>query len=238
MDLSNQKIVIIGGSSGIGLASAKAIVAAGGNVVIASRSEAKLNAAQAEIGERVVTHSVDITNEQEVQKLFSTVGSFDGLVITISVEAMGAFLELDSKVARQIFENKFWGHYYAAKYGAAQLKPSGSITFFSGYASQKPVPNLSIMAAVNGALEALARSLAVELSPIRVNVVSPGLVDTPIYQGMPTEQRQNYFNYVANSLPVKRIAQPEDIAETVLYLIKNKFTTGAVVDVDGGARLV
>ncbi|QIR39322.1 SDR family oxidoreductase [Tolypothrix sp. PCC 7910] len=238
MDLSNQKIVIIGGSSGIGLASAKAIVAAGGNVVIASRSEAKLNAAQAEIGERVTTFGLDITNEQEVQTLFATVGSFDALVITISVGFMGAFMELDSKVARQIFENKFWGHYYAAKYGAPQLKPSGAIVFFSGYASQKPVPNLSIMASVNGALEALARSLAVELSPIRVNVVSPGLVDTPIYQEMPAEQRQNYFNYVANSLPVKRIAQPEDIAETVLYLIKNKFTTGAVVDVDGGARLV
>ncbi|MDZ7958779.1 MAG: SDR family oxidoreductase [Aulosira sp. DedQUE10] len=238
MDLSNHKIVIIGGSSGIGLATAKAIVTAGGNVVIASRSESKLNAAKADIGERVATYSLDITNEQEVQKFFATVGSFDALVITISVGFMGAFLELESTLSRQIFDNKFWGQYYAAKYGAAQLTPSGSITFFSGYAAQKPVPNLSAMAAANGAVEALARSLAVELSPIRVNVVSPGLVDTPIYEGMPAEQRQNYFNYVANSLPVKRIGQPEDIAETVLYLIKNKFTTGAVFDVDGGARLV
>ncbi|NET74184.1 MAG: SDR family oxidoreductase [Sphaerospermopsis sp. SIO1G2] len=238
MDLSNQKIVIIGGSSGMGLATAKAVVKSGGNVIIASRSSAKLQAAEEEIGERVSTYSLDITKETEVQQLFTTIGTFDALVTTAAEGSMGAFLELEITQARQLLKSKFWGQYYAAKYGAAKLNPSGSITFFSGYAAQKPVANLSAMAAANGAIEALARSLAVELSPIRVNVVSPGLVATPVYAGMPAEQRQNYFNYVANSLPTKQIGTPEDIAETVLYLINNKFTTGSVIDVDGGARLV
>jgi len=236
--LENKKVVIIGGSSGIGLATAKAVVAAGGNVIIASRSESKLNKAKAEIGVGVEAYSLDVASEERVKSFFEKVGNFDALVITAVAAVMGPFLEIESDLARQAFEIKFWGEYYAAKHGAVKLNTGGSITFFSGVASQKPVANLSALAAANGAVEALARSLAVELKPIRVNVVSPGLVATPAYDGMPEAQRQDYFDSVAASLPVKRVAQPEDIAQAVLYLIQNKYTTGTVIDVNGGAFLV
>lgn len=238
LNLENKKVVILGGSAGVGLAVAKAVAASGGKAAITGRSESKLNQAKAEIGGEVETYSMDVTDEKSVKNLFENIEPFDALVVTASQTISGPFLELDTAQARQVMENKFWGQYYAAKYGAGKLKEGGSITLFSGSIVEKPIANLSAFAAANGAVEALARSLAVELGPIRVNVISPGLIASSAYDGMPAEQRENYFNSVANALPVKRIAQPEDIAETVLYLIQNKFTTGAVINVDGGVRLI
>ncbi|HIK08989.1 MAG TPA: SDR family oxidoreductase [Oscillatoriaceae cyanobacterium M33_DOE_052] len=234
-----QKVVIIGGSSGMGLAIAKAAVAKGKKVIIASRSAAKLNKAKAEIGGDVESELVDITLEVSVKELFAKIGNYDALLLTPSVGVNGPFMEVDIPTARQAFENKFWGSYYAAKYGAAGLdKTNGSITFFSGSVVEKPSPGLSLLAAINGGLEALAKSLAVELAPIRVNVVSPGLVVTPLYSGIPEAYRQNYFDSVAMELPLKRVGQPEDIAELALFLIENKYMTGAVINIDGGVRLV
>lgn len=237
MDIAKQKVVVIGGSSGIGLAVAQAVVAAGGQVAIAGRSSDKLKAAQSQIGEQVATYQLDIADEASVKSFFLEIGAFDALVVTAFLGITGSFLELETAQARQVFESKFWGQYYAAKYAAAQINVAGSITLFSGSAAHKPIANLSALAAANGAVEALARSLAVELSPIRVNVVSPGLVATPAYDGMSAEYRKDYFEQVANALPAKRIGQPEDIAQTVLYLMQNKFTTGSVVNINGGTFL-
>ena len=237
MKLANKKIAVIGGSSGIGLASAKALVAEGAEVIIASRSPSKLAQAKAEIGGNVSTYPLDVTHEAAVKNFFDELGDFDALVFTAAGGVMGAIREIDSQTAHEVFESKFWGKYYAAKHAAAKLRSGGSITFFSGVASQKPVENLSVMAAINGAVESLARSLAIELSPIRVNVVSPGLVVTPVYDGIPSEYREKYFESVAATLPVKRVGQPEDIADTVLYLIQNQYTTGTVIYIDGGARI-
>lgn len=236
--LENKKIVVLGGSSGMGLAVAKAVAAEGAKLVVASRSESKLEQAKAEIGGEIEAYQLDISSEESVKNFFEKVGNFDGLVITAFMALSGAFLDVEPAKARQVFENKFWGSYYAAKYGAAKLNKNGSIVFFSGSAAEKPIAGISAIAAANGAIESLARSLAVELGTIRVNVVSPGLVETPTYSGMPEEQRQNYFNSVANALPVKRIGQSADIAEAVLYLLKNGFTTGATINIDGGVRLI
>lgn len=236
--LENKKIVVIGGSSGMGLAVAKAVAAEGAKLIVASRSESKLDRAKAEIGGQTEAYQLDISSEEAVKNFFDKVGDFDALVITAFMALSGAFMEVEPAKARQVFENKFWGSYYTAKYGAAKLNKNGSIVFFSGSAAEKPIAGISAIAAANGAIESLARSLAVELGTIRVNVVSPGLVATPTYSGMPEEQRKNYFNSVANALPVKRIGQPEDIAQAVLYLLKNGFTTGATINIDGGVRLI
>ncbi len=238
MSLKDKKVVIIGGSSGMGLASAKAAAEAGAYVLIAGRSQEKLRRALDEIEGEADARPLDVTREEEVKEFFAHIGAFDHLVTTAATGAVGPFLEMETESVRGVFESKFWGQYWAARYGAAGIIPGGSITMFAGVASEKPLPGLVAYAAVNGAVEGLCRTLAVELAPLRVNVVSPGIVRTPVYAGMPGEEREALFEAVGSKLPVKRVGRAEDVAKTVLYLMQNGFTTGTVIQVDGGHRLV
>lgn len=144
--------------------------------------------------------------------------------------------ELDTADAQKSMASKFWGSYLLTKY--AQIADRGSIVLFSGIFSRRPSPGYGVLAAINAAVEAFGRALALELAPVRVNVVSPGLVDTPVYAGMPQQQREAFWQSTADKLPVKGIGQPEDIAATVLYLLENSYTTETVIDVDGGSLLV
>lgn len=165
-------------------------------------------------------HTVD---ESSVKGLFDRIGQFDHLVTPGSEAAIGPFLELDIMAARAAFDSKFWDQYHAARYGAPKIRSGGSITFFAGIRSQRPVPGISVIAAINSAIEGLGRALAVELAPIRVNTVSPGIVDTPVYSGMAREKKEAFFSEVAASVPARRIGGAEDIAETVLYLMSNGY---------------
>jgi NAD(P)-dependent dehydrogenase (short-subunit alcohol dehydrogenase family) len=237
MKFQGKKVVVIGGSSGIGLATAKAVALEGAHVVIASRSEEKLGKAKGEIKGQVESIPVNTLEEASVKNLFDRVGEFDHLATPGSEAVRGPFLELDLRAAKTGFDSKFWGQYLAAQYGAPQIHRGGSITLFSGAFSQRPSPGSSTLTAINSAVEGLGRALAVELSPTRVNVVSPGLVDTPIYGGMPEEKRKAMFSAVAAANLVKRIGRPEDIAETVLYLMGNGYMTGATIYVEGGILL-
>lgn len=232
--LQNQKVVIIGGSSGIGLETAKQAVAQGAQVIIASRSEDKLQKAKAELGPNAASYALDTTQERQVQSFFETIGPFDHLVVSAAETSGGPFLEMETAKARQLFENKFWGQYYAAKYGAPHIAPKGSITLFSGVVAYKAMAGSSLLGAVNAAVSNLGQTLALELAPIRVNIVSPGIIDTPSRSKMPEEARNNFYAAVANKLPVKRVGKAEDVAKGVLYLIQNSFVTGTVLHVEGG----
>lgn len=238
MSLKEKKVVIIGGSSGIGLASAKAAAKAGAYVLIAGRSQGKLHKALMEIEGEAEARPIDVTQEGEVEKFFVEIGGIDHLVTTAASGAVGPFLEMESAAFRAVFESKFWGQYYAARFGAPCIRSGGSITLFAGVASEKPMPGLAAYAAVNGAIEGLCRTLAVELAPVRVNAVSPGIVMTPAYGAMPEKERHAMFDALAGKLPVRRAGRPEDIAQTVLYLMRNGYATGTVATVDGGHRLV
>jgi NAD(P)-dependent dehydrogenase (short-subunit alcohol dehydrogenase family) len=238
MSLKDKRVVIIGGSSGMGLASAKAAAAAGAYVLIAGRSREKLRKALDEIEGEADAHALDVTREGDVKDFFARLGAIDHLVTTAATGATGAFLEIETANVRAVFESKFWGQYFAARYGATTLCQGGSITMFAGVASEKPLPGLVAYAAVNGAVEGLCRTLAVELAPLRVNVISPGIVMTPAYTDMPGEQREALFAALGAKLPVGRVGRPEDVAKTVLYLMQNGYTTGTVIQIDGGHRLV
>jgi len=238
MSLKEKKVVIIGGSSGMGLASAKAAAAEGAYVLIAGRSQERLKNALDEIEGEADAHTLDVTREEEVREFFTALGTFDHLVTTAATGAVGPFMEIESAAVRGVFESKFWGQYYAARYGASGIRAGGSITMFAGVASVKPLPGLVAYSAVNGAVEGLCRALAVELAPVRVNVVSPGIVATPVYAAMPERERDSMFQALADKLPAKRVGRPEDIARTVLYLMQNGYATGTVNYVDGGHRLV
>lgn len=235
LSLKDQKVVVIGGSSGMGLATARAAVNAGANVVIASRSAQKLDAAKADIGKNVEAQPLDLTQEDSIREFFQKIGSIAHLVIPGSSVKTGSLRELSLADAMSSMNSKFWGPYLAAKH--AQLNPNGSIIFFSGILSRKPSPGMAVVAAINAAIEALGRTLALELAPVRVNVISPGLVMTSAYEGMPDAQREAMFQRTAQQLPVKRVGMPEDIADIALQLMTNRYITGTVIDIDGGGLL-
>lgn len=235
MGLNKKKIIVIGGSSGMGLAAAKNLAEADASVVIASRSAEKLESARRAIGNSVETAVLDVRDEKSVGAFFRAQGAFDHLVISAADAVLGPFLELELRAVQEFFDSKFWGAYRAARFAAPHLAKDGSITFFSGAASQRGTPGLAAGSAINAAIEALGRSLAVELAPIRVNTIAPGLIETPVWHDiMPEEQKQAFFKEAAAKLPLKRIGTVEEIAHTVRYLIENTYTTGSVLFPDGG----
>jgi NAD(P)-dependent dehydrogenase (short-subunit alcohol dehydrogenase family) len=197
-------------------------------------SKNKLQNAKEQLGASATAFILDTTQEQQVQSFFEKVGQFDHLVVSAAETSGGSFLHTNTAQARQLFENKFWGQYYAAKYGAPKILPHGSITLFSGVVAYKSMVGSSILGAVNAAVSNLGQTLALELAPIRVNIISPGIIDTPSRSKMPEETRNHFYATVGNKLPVKRIGRAEDVAQSVLYLLQNSFVTGTVLHVEGG----
>ncbi|WP_379147640.1 SDR family oxidoreductase [Paenibacillus sp. sgz500992] len=238
--LTGQKVVIVGGSSGIGLETARRAAAEGAEIVIASRSRHKLEQAKSAIGTgaKVTSHILDVTDEEQMRLFFEQTGTFDHLVVSAAETSGGPFLATPTSTARSLFENKFWGQYYAAKYAAPMLNPNGSITLFSGVVAFKSMVGSSMLGAVNAAVANLGRTLALELAPLRVNIVSPGIIDTPSRAGMAEDSRNAFYSSTAAKLPVQRVGTAADVAEGVLYLIHNGFTTGTVLHIDGGHSLI
>ncbi|WP_420583878.1 SDR family oxidoreductase [Ruegeria sp.] len=233
--LKGKHIVIVGGSSGMGKATAKMAAALGAKITIASRSAAKLHAAANEIGGEVQIAPVDTTDEAGVRSWVGALGPVDHLVISASSAAHGAFTELPTDDLRAMFEAKFIGPCMIAREVLPVLAKGGSITFFSGVLSRRPSIGATGLGAVNAAVEALAKGLALELAGrARVNCISPGMVATEAYAAMTKEAREGMYARVGCSLPVGRVGEAEDIAQAVIMAMTNGFLTGAVLDVDGG----
>lgn len=232
--LNGKKIVVVGGSSGIGLATAALCKAQGARVTIASRSRHKLDAAAAPLG--VDAREVDVTNDASVEALFAALGEMDHVVVSAAQLRAGPFKTQSMEDARATMESKFWGAWRVAR--AARIVPGGSLTLVSGFLSIRPRPNSAIVGAANGALDALTRSLAIDLAPVRVNAVSPGIIDTPIRAAMPEDARQAMLQQIAATLPVRRVGIGEDIAHQILAFMTNGFATGAVITIDGGGSIV
>ncbi|MBJ6760726.1 SDR family oxidoreductase [Myxococcaceae bacterium JPH2] len=238
-----MKVVIVGGGSGIGLGVAREVLRRGMQAVIVGRSRAKLDAVVAELGgeaKGIQACEADITREEDVERLFARVGSFRHLVTTAAdvTRAYQPVRELDLAGARSFIDSKFTSSLLLAKHAAGRMEVGGSFTLTGGIAAQRPAPRGALVAAVNGALEGLARALAVELAPLRVNLVSPGWVDTPIWDRLAGDAKAERFDAMARRLPVGRVGTPGDVAHGVLFLMENGFTTGSVLHVDGGHPLV
>jgi NAD(P)-dependent dehydrogenase (short-subunit alcohol dehydrogenase family) len=184
--------------------------------------------------------TTNITREGEVAELFERIGSLDHIVST-AADIEGAYEllpSLDLKAAQRVVESKLYGPLLLAKYGAPKLSASGSMTFVSGIAAYRPAARGSVVAAVNAALEGLVRALAIELAPVRVNAVSPGWVDTPIWAFVAGDKKDDTLSAMAQRLPVGRVGRPDDVADAIAFLMGNGFTTGSVLHVEGGHRLI
>ncbi len=220
------KAVFLGGSSGIGLASARRAAAAGWEVVVVSRHPER-----ADVDARKVV--LDVTDADATRATLAALGPVDHLVCSTVARAAAPVKELDLAAARHAFETKLWGPLAAVQ--AADVRRS--IVLVSGVFGSAPSRGAAATAAVNGAVEALTRVLAVELAPVRVNAVSPGIVDTPTWAGMADDEREAMFARLRRSLPVGRVGAPDDVADAIWHLLTNEFVTGTVLHVDGGHRL-
>jgi NAD(P)-dependent dehydrogenase (short-subunit alcohol dehydrogenase family) len=235
----NKRVVIVGGSSGIGFAVAEEAAAQGAKVVIVSSNAARVQEAINSIGEEAQGEAVDVSDEKALQSFFTNLGAFDHLVFTAGDSLqLHELADTDLKQARSAFELRFWSALAAVKYGSPKIRKGGSIVLTTGVAGRRPHSGWVIAASVCGTIEALTRALAVELAPIRVNAVSPGVVRTNLWQNMSTSEREQLFESVGNRLPVGRVGEAHDIAQAHVFLMKEEFATGQTVVVDGGTVLV
>jgi NAD(P)-dependent dehydrogenase (short-subunit alcohol dehydrogenase family) len=239
MPFQGQHVYVMGGSYGVGEATARAFAAAGANVVITSRSKQRLDAAAARIGPSVQPHTLDATDPGAVTAFFENIENVDHLVLALSpgAVAVGPLASLEEKDLRTAFDGKFFAHVRVLQAAAPHLSRDGSVTFLSAASARSATPGTAGLAAANGAIEAMVPPLAAELAPVRVNAVSPGIIDTNWWDGMPADQKDAYFQGVAATSPVGRVGHPDDVAGAILYLAGNTFITGTVLDVSGGLTL-
>lgn len=230
--LHNQRVLVIGGSSGLGLAIAVATADAGAAVTIASRNREKLTAVATKLSGAVDTAVLDTGDNGLLEGFFEKQMGWDHVVVSAAQTKVGSIRSLSITDARAAMESKFWGAYRVAR--VARINDGGSLTLVSGFLSERPSATAVLQGAINAALEALARGLALELAPVRVNAVSPGMIETPISDDLPREKRREMFESTAARLPVRKIGQPDDIAKAVLFLMTTTYATGTTVRVDGG----
>lgn len=231
--LAGQRVIVVGGSSGIGLAVARAASDHGAEVIVASRNPDR----SAPALDGIPSVALDVTDEGQVRAAFGRLDALDHLVCTAATGFPTGLFRASEEDVRHLMESKFWGQYRCARAAAPVIASNGSITFTSGIRSRRPTRGTEAFTAVNSAVEGMARGLAVELAPIRVNVVAPGTVETPVFDFMPSEVRQKRLQAAAGQTTVGRVGQPAELADVFLMCMTNGFLSGAVIDTDGGAML-
>lgn len=237
--LKGKRVVLLGGTSGVGLATGIEAANEGAKVVVVSSSQNRVDNALAALPQGSEGYTCNLTDEEQVSELFKKIGGFDHLVFTA-----GETLQLSelstAKIdkGREFFNLRYWGALMAAKYASQYIHKDGSITLTTGTVGLRPWKGWTVAASITGAVDALTRALAVELAPVRVNAVCPGVVKTELWGNMPETDREALFNDIGSKLLTGRVGEAEEVAEAYLYLMRGKYTTGQVIVVDGGSVLV
>lgn len=238
-NLKGKKVVIIGGSSGIGLATAKLAASKGANIIIVSSKQERIDLALQEIKSESIGYPIDVTDEMQLKNLFEKIGFFDHLIFTAGENlVLSTVNETDLQDARDYFNIRYWGAFAAVKYATPFIRATGSIVLTSGIASNRPNKGWALGASICAAMEGFTRAMAMELAPIRVNIVSPGVVKTQLWNGMSENDREAMYTNIGNALPVKRVGEAQDIAKTFVYLLEQEYGTGQTLIIDGGTSLV
>jgi NAD(P)-dependent dehydrogenase (short-subunit alcohol dehydrogenase family) len=237
MRSEHETLMVIGGTSGIGLATAHGAANAGADVIIVGRDKEKLGLAVAAVGAKSRGELVDAADRGALDALFARTARFDHLVLAASGGAgSGPLGALPGDDLKRGFDAKFWIHWDCLQAGLPFLSAQGSITLVTAASARMGNPNTSGLAAINGALGAMVLSLAHELGPIRVNAVSPGVIDTPWWLGRPEAMKRQVFGQIASTVPVRTVGRAEDMADAIIFLAGNRHVTGIILDVDGGMR--
>ncbi|ETK31627.1 SDR family oxidoreductase [Microbispora sp. ATCC PTA-5024] len=239
MNLKGQRVVVLGGTSGIGLATAEAAAAQGAEVAVVSSRRASVDRALAALPAGTLGRAADLGDPAQVRAVLQEIGEFDHLVFTAG-EALDLMpvATLDPGAARDFFTVRYFGALAAVQAAAPLIRPGGSITLTTGIAKDRPGPGWAVAASICGAIESLTRALAVELAPVRVNAVSPGVVRSPLWASMGEADRQALFEGVGAAVPAGRVGEVGDVAPAYLYCMTQPWVTGTVLTVDGGAILV
>jgi len=240
MTLKDKRILVIGGGSGIGFAVAQGAAAAGAQVTVASSSAERIQAAAERLGGGASGARLDVTDEAQVAGFFEGCGGFDHIAFTAGDwggPRRGPLAELDLEAAQAVFKVRFWGALAVAKHGAKALPPGGSLTLTDGMIAHRPQKGSAVSTAMAGAIEHLTRALAVELAPVRVNAVCPGLIRTGVWDRIPEDRREAQFQEMTKRQLVPRIGEADEAAEAYLYLMRGGYTTGQVLYVEGGVAL-
>lgn len=235
--LRDAIVVVIGGSSGIGLATAQLASEAGARVTIAGRDEDRLAAALETLPADATGVRLDVADEAAVRDLFASLDHVDHVATLAGTHVAGTLVDLDTEVLRGPMDNRFWGPLFVGKYAAPKMT-TGSITLCTGAGVARPRAGNTIVTAAAGGSEFLARAMAVELAPVRVNVVRPGIVDTPLLDRLAAGlDRDDILKAMTKRVPLRRAGQPEEIADAILFLMTNEYVTGSTLTIDGGASL-
>jgi NAD(P)-dependent dehydrogenase (short-subunit alcohol dehydrogenase family) len=238
-NLMGKKVVVLGGTSGIGLATAIAVANEGASVVVVSSNQRKVDEALNLLPKESTGFTADLGDEQTVEQLFAKIGEFDHLVFTAGdALKFNELPDININEAKRSINLRFWGAIMAAKYGSPLIRTGGSITLTTGALGLRPKKGTILVAGIASAIDGLTRALAVELSPIRVNAVCSGTVRTNLLGNMSDTDRESFFDQVGSKLLTGNVGAPEELAEAYLYLIRGRFTTGQIIVADGGSVLV
>jgi NAD(P)-dependent dehydrogenase (short-subunit alcohol dehydrogenase family) len=241
MVLKDKRVVIVGGSSGIGAAVAEAALAEGARVMVGSSAQAKVEAAVARLGHGASGFNIDVIDPSNVASAIAGLGGFDHLVFTAGDwggPRRGAIKDVDMDAAKGMFSVRFWGALAVVKAALGGIAPDGSITLTNGMIAHRPRPGASVSSAMAGAVEHLAVGMAVELAPIRVNCVCPGYVRTEVWDSIPADSREAQLAAFTKSQPLPRVGEPVEVARAYIYLMAGGYTTGQVLKVDGGMGII
>ncbi len=240
--LRNQRIVVIGGTSGIGFAVAQNALAESANVIIGSSNPANVESAAARLGRGAAGWAVNVKDEASVAAFFERIGAFDHLVLTAgdwgANRGGGPVAQLDLTAANATFAVRFWGALAAIKHAQGRISQTGSITLTDGLIAHRPRKGTAISTAMAGAIEHLTRALAVDLAPLRVNAVCPGYILTEVWNSIPEDRRAEQLQKMTERLPLPRVGTPDEVAQAYLYLMRGHYSTGQVLIVDGGMSLI
>ncbi|WP_258571028.1 SDR family oxidoreductase [Flavimaribacter sediminis] len=229
--LDGRSVVVFGGSSGVGLAVAQRASLLGGTVTIASRNRQRLAAAAAQC-DGLETASVDVRDADAVAKFFTGRDPFDHVVVSAAELSTSTLRDRPLSEARAAVESKLWGAIHVAH--SARIRDTGSLTLVSGMLGVRPSGAATMLSVINAGLDTLAKALATEMAPIRVNCASPGRLDTPWWDHLSDSQRHDLFSKTAAALPVKRVGTADEVAAQIIHLMLNGFLSGSVVQIDGG----
>ncbi len=230
MDIDGKKAIVFGGTSGIGLSATQMLSDRGAHVVALSRNPEKLQ----NIPKNVKTKKMNVLDRDALEQFFAEIGEYDILVnsATGGARAVGPFLSMDLDGYRASFD-KLWGYTNVVRYGTKFLKDNGNIVLVSGSPARKCRPGQIAISSVGGAVEAFARGIAPEIAPKRINVVSPGIIDTPM-SPLQGKEREDYYKNTTNNNLIPRAGTPDEVATGIIFAIENEFITGTTIDIDGG----